>query len=444
MIRTGKTPWKFLAVTALLGGCGAELTPQETAPLTPGPTEQLVSVKQQISSLGYSTYLGFGGDELGSAIAVDGSGNSYLTGTTTTFGGTNIFVAKMSPSGTNSYYTYFPGTQATGITVDASGNAYVVGMTPAGATLTKVDPTGSSMVYQASLGWNDVTAVKVDSAGNAYVTGSVTNGVAGVDVAVGKVDPTGTYFVFSLAFGGTGTDKGKGIAIDSSNNLYVVGDTNSANYPLLTPFQSTLRGAQDAFLTKVNATGASLGYSTYLGGNGVDYGNGIALDISRNAYVTGRTESFGGVMSFPVTTGVAGGGISDAFAAKFSSSGARSYATYLGGGGAETGAGIAVTSTGATYVTGTTSSTNFPTTSLAYQRFAPAGDNAFVTQLTSTGAVSYSTYLGGSSTDSGASIAVDASSSAYVTGKTNSANFPTSVYTAGGLYDAFVTKFNGP
>lgn len=443
MIRSWKT-WKFLAVTALMGGCGGEVMPQDTALLTPGPTEQLVLVKQEITNRGYSTYLGFGGDEYGTAIAVDGSGNTYLTGTTTTFGGINIFVAKMNPSGTNVYYTYFSGTQGTGITVDASGNAYVVGMTAAGATITKVDPTGSYMVYQFPLGWNDVAAVKVDSAGNAYVTGSINNGVAGVDVVVGKVNPTGTSFVFSLPFGGSGTDKGKGIAIDSLNNVYVTGDTNSTNFPLLTPFQSTLRGAQDAFLTKVNASGTSLGYSTYLGGNGVDYGNGIALDNSRNAYVTGRTESFGGVMSFPVTMGAAGGGVSDAFAAKFSASGVRAYAIYLGGGGAENGASIAVTGTGAAYVTGTTNSANFPTTNLAYQRFAPLGDNAFVTQLSTTGTISYSTYLGGSSTDSGASIGLDGSANAYVTGSTNSTDFQVNVYGPGGLNDAFVTKFNGP
>jgi hypothetical protein len=442
-------PLNLLAVAALMSGCGGELTPEDSVTLTAGPSEQLATVKQEIASLGYSTYLGFSGDEYGNALAMDGSGNTYITGTTTSFGGTtNIFVAKMSPTGSNIYYTYYAGTQAQGIAVDTSGNAYVVGMTAAGATITKINSTGTAMVYSAALGWNDVSAVKVDSAGNAYVVGSASNGVAGVDVAVGKVDPTGTYFVFSLKFGGTGTDKGKGIAIDTSGNAYIVGDTNSTNFPLVTAFQTTLRGTQDAFVTKVNATGTSLGFSTYLGGNGIDHGNGISVDGNRNTYVTGRTDALNGVMSFPVTSGTAqvtpGGGVSDAYAAKFSSTGGRVYATYLGGGGEETGASIAVTSTGAAYIAGTTSSANFTTTSLAFQRFASAGNNAFVVQLSTTGTYSYSTYLGGNGTDIGSSIAVDSSGNAYVSGNTNSTDFPTNVYAAGGLYDAFVTKFNGP
>lgn len=442
-------PLKFLAVAALMGGCGGELTPQDNVPLTAAPSEQLSVVKQEIASLGYSTYLGFGGDEYGNALAVDGSGNSYITGTTTTFGGTtNIFVAKMSPTGTNLYYTYFPGTEGKGIAVDSLGNAYVVGITAAGATITKVNATGTAMVYQAALGWSDVTGVKVDSAGNAYVVGSVNNGAAGEDVAVGKVDPTGTSFVFSLSFGGVGTDKGQAIAIDSSGNAYVVGDTTSSNFPLVSAFQTTLRGAQDAFVTKVNAAGTSLGYSTYLGGNGYDYGAGIALDSSRNAYVTGRTEPLSGVMSFPVTSGTAqvtpGGGLSDAYVVKFNSLGGRVYGTYVGGGGAESGASIAVSTSGVAYVTGYTTSANFPTTSLGFQRVTQGGYDAFVSQLSTTGTYSYSTYLGGSGTDMGASIAVDTSGNTYVAGKTNSANFPTNVYAPGGLYDAFVTKFNGP
>ncbi len=381
-------PLKLFAVVALMGGCGEGLTPEPNAKMNEAPTGKLATVKQEISSFGFSTYLGFGGEEYGTASAVDGSGNTYLTGTTTTFGGTNIFVAKMSPTGSNLYYTYFAGTAAKGIAVDSTGCAYVVGMTSAGATITKVDATGASMLYMASLGWNEISAVKVDSAGNAYVVGSVSNGAAGVDVAVAKIDPTGTYLVYHQMFGGSGTDKGKGIAIDTAGNAYIVGDTTSANFPWVSAFQTTLRGPQDAFVAKMNATGTSLVYSTYLGGNSFDYGNGIALDAYNNAYVTGRTEPLSGVWSFPVIGGVqmtSGGGVSEAFVAKFSASGSRSYATYLGGGGAESGEAIAVTSTGSAHVTGSTSSINFPTTSLAYQRVAPAGENAFVVQLSSAG-----------------------------------------------------------
>jgi len=434
---------KLFAVGALIAGCGGPEIDD-----TEAPVGQMTSVKQELSSLGYSTYLGFGGDEYGNALAVDASGNTYITGTTTTFGGTNIFVAKMSPSGTNLYFTYFAGSQAKGIAVDASGNAYVVGTTSAGPTITKVDPTGSLQIYAASLGWSDVTGVKVDSAGNAYVVGSIVRGVAGLDVAVGKVNNTGTAFIYSLAFGGTGTDIGNGIAIDTAGNAYIVGTTSSSNFPVTpSPFQATLRGTQDAFVAKLNATGTTLVYSTYLGGDFTDSGNGIALDSSNNAYVTGSTFAFNGIQSFPVTAGTvqsAPGGGGDAFAVKLNTLGGRVYATYIGGSGAESGASIAVTSTGVAYITGNTTSNNFPTSNLAFQRFASAGANAFVVQLSTTfNAYSYSTYLGGNGTDIGSSIAV-LSNAAYVTGNTNSTDFPTSVYAPGGAVDAFVTKFNGP
>jgi len=446
-------PLNLLAVVTLMSGCGEGLNPETDAKLDKAPEGGLAMVKQEISSFGYSTYLGFGGNEYGTASTIDGSGNTYLTGTTTTFGGTtNIFVAKMSPTGANLYYTYFGGTEAKGIAVDSNGNAYVVGRTAAGPTITKIDPAGTSILYMASLGWNDISSVKVDSAGNAYIVGSVSVNFKGLDVAVAKVDPTGTYLVYSQAFGGSGDDKANGLAIDTSGNAYIIGDTASSNFPLgTTPFQSTLRGAQDAFIAKVNAAGTGLVFSTYLGGNASDYGNGIALDVYNNVYVTGRTETLSGVWSFPVTSGTvqvtAGGGISDAYVAKFSSSGSRIYATYLGGGGAESGNAIAVTSTGSAHVTGTTSSANFITTSFARQTVAQGGEDAFVVQLnTAFNSRTYSTYLGGSGTDRGTSISVDSSGNAYVVGSTNSANFPTNgtYYAAGGLFDAFVTKFNGP
>lgn len=447
---------KLLSAVALLGGCAGEettvqeLIPETVAKLSPAPREQLVgTVKQQIASMGYSTYLGFGGDEFGNALAVDGSGNTYVTGTTTTFGGTlNVFVAKMSPSGTNIYYTYFPGTQSQSIAVDGSGNTYVVYTSPSGPALAKINATGTSMLYLANIGWNELSAVKVDSAGHAYVVGSINNGVSGVDVAVGKVDPTGSYFVYAQAFGGTGIDKGNGIAIDTAGNAYIVGTTASSNFPVVSAFQTTLRGPEDAFITKLNSTGSGILFSTYLGGNTYDTGTSIALDGSNYVYVTGSTAALNGVQSFPVTSGTvqySPGGGGDAYAAKFTSTGSRIYATYIGGGAVESGASIAVSRTGVAYVTGYTTSGNFPTTSLAYQRFPQSGADAFVVQLsTNFGSYSYSTYLGGSSTDMGSSIAVDGSGHVYVTGRTNSVNFPTTVYAAGGLYDAFVTKFNGP
>lgn len=449
-----------LAAVALMSGCTGEddgagsledLTPADTGDLAQVKSSALTKLnQQQITSLSYTTYLGFGGNEAGTALAIDGSGNAYVTGTTTTFGATtNIFVAKMSPTGTNLYFTYFPGTQSRGIAVDSLGNTYVVGTTPAGQTITKINSAGTAMLYSATLGWNQISGVKVDAGGNAYLTGSVNNGVAGIDVAVGKVNPTGTAFVYALAFGGTGTDEGQGITIDTAGNAYIVGNTSSSNFPWVSAFQPMLRGPQDAFVTKLNAAGTALMFSTNLGGNTYDYGRGIAVDNANSVYVTGSTAAdLNGVQSFPVTGGtaqsIAGGG-GDAFVTKFNSVGSRVWSTYIGGGGPDAGASIAVTGAGAAYVTGSTSSLNFPTSNLAYQRFAPGGLNAFVVQLSTIGNVfSYSTYLGGSSADNGASIAVSSAGKAFVTGDTISADFPTNVYAPGGLSDAFVTTFNGP
>ncbi|WP_225410762.1 SBBP repeat-containing protein [Stigmatella hybrida] len=438
-----------------MSGCAGEdtgtydLLPTEHGTLHQVRDSQLATAKQRIASLGYSTYLGFSGEEFGNAIAVDTAGNSYITGTTTTFGGVpNVFVAKMSPTGTNLYFTYIPGTQSRGIAVDSAGNAYVVGTLSAGPALFKVNPAGNALVYSVTLGWDELSGVAVDTAGNAYVTGSVNNGIPGIDVAVGKINPTGTAFIYALAFGGTGVDRAHGIAIDRSGNAYVTGTTDSANFPIASAFQAFLKGPQDAFITKLNATGSALVYSTYLGGNTFDSGNAIAVDPSGNAYVTGSTAALNGIQSFPVTTSAvqfAPGGAGDAFAVKFGTTGARIYATYIGGNAAESGAAIAVSSTGVAYITGYTSSANFPTTNLAYQRFAPPDSNAFVVQLTATfNAYTYSTYLGGNSSDVGSGIAVNTSGAAFVTGSTYSADFPANVYGPGGGHDAFVTKFNGP
>jgi Bacterial Ig-like domain (group 3)/Beta-propeller repeat len=224
--------------------------------------------------------------------------------------------------------------------------------------------------------------------------------------------------------------------VDSSGYAYVTGGTDSTNFPTTAgAFQTTLNGgAGNAFLTKVNTTGSALVYSTYLGGNSLDQGNGIAVDSSGNAYVVGTAQS----SNFPVTPGAfqttcAGGGdflnCWDAFVTEMNPSGsALVYSTYLGGSWDDWGYGIAIDSAGNTYVTGTTTSGNFPTLMpLQPSNGGPfeSGD-AFVAKLSPGGsALIYSTYLGGSGYDQGSGIALDSSGNAYVTGSTSSANFPT-------------------
>jgi hypothetical protein len=470
--------------------------------------------------LSYSTYLGGSGDESSSGIALDASGDAYVAGVTsdtnfpttsgafqTTYGGgpLNVFVTKLNPTGSALIYSTYLGGNSNdigrGIAVDASGNAYVTGSTqsanfpttlgafqtvfnggPNDAFVTELNPTGSALVYSTYLGGNSGgnsdnqgRGIAVDASGNAYVTGitqstnfpttpgafqTTYGGSSGDNAIVTKLNPTGSALVYSTYLGGSGNgssdgDIGAGIAVDASGNAYVTGATNSTDFPT-TPgaFQTTYSaGREDAFVTKLNSTGSALVYSTYLGGSGDVYpagqgGSGIALDASGNAYVVGTTAS----TNFPTTTGAYqttyGGGLQDCFVTKLNSTGsALVYSTYLGGNSNEGSSGIAVDASGNAYVTGGTQSTNFPTTPAAFQTTSGGGiQDAFVTKLNSTGsALVYSTYLGGNSDDAGSGIALDASANAYVTGSTNSTNFPTTPgafqTTSGGGYDVFVAKF---
>src|SRR5438309_1066180 len=247
--------------------------------------------------------------------------------------------------------------------------------------------------------------------------------------------------VYSTYLGGSVQDEGHGIAVDSAGSAYVTGYTGSMNFPTAFAFQNTYAGDLDAFVTKLNPSGSALLYSTFLGGSGQDEGHGIAVDSAGSAYVAGLTNStnFPTALAFQ-NTNAGSLGVYDAFVTKLSPSGAGLvYSTYLGGSGNDLGLGIAADSAGSAYVTGSTDSTNFPSAS------ASAGVNdAYVTKLSpgGTGLV-YSIRLGGGGSDAGIGIALDSPGSAYVTGSTGSTDFPTaSAFQnayAGGG-DAFVTK----
>ncbi len=386
----------------------------------------------------YSTYLGGSVDAgaFGFGIILDSSNNAYVTGGTfaadfpasagafqTTFAGvSDAFVAKLNSSGTAILYsTYLGGggyDVGYGIELDASNNAYVVGYTES------ADFPTSAGALQSTFG-----------------------GVS--DAFVSKLDSSGATLLYSTYLGGSGTDSGHAIALDSSNNAYVTGYTFSTDFPTTAgAFQTTFAGAGDVFVTELNSSGTALLYSTYLGGSSADYGSGIALDSSNNAYVAGQTAS----PDFPIITGAFqatfAGGTDDAFVTMLNSSGtALLYSTYLGGSGADYGDGIVLDSSNNAYVSGQTFSADFPTTAGAFQTtFAGAGD-AFVTKLNSSGsAVLYSTYLGGSGTEDALDLALDASNNAYVTGGTNSADFPTTAgafqTTLAGADDAFISMLD--
>ncbi len=459
----------------------------------------------------YSTYLGGAtaltgatANDVGLGIAVDAEGNAYVTGITqssdfpTTPGAFDVtfttlfpdaFVTKLDSTGSTLLFsTYLGGgsnfDEGRDIAVDAAGNAYVRGRTfshdfpttpgafdvsysgTVDAFVTKLDSTGSILLYSTYLGGRggeEGFGIAIDAAGNAYVSGDTessdfptTPGAFDVtyngfhDVFVTKLDSTGSTLLYSTYLGGGDhSDESEGIAVDAAGNAYVTGITRSSNFPT-TPgaFDVTFNGFDDAFVTKLDSTGSTLLYSTYLGGSGSEQGEDIAVDAAGNAYVTGRTVS----SDFPTTPGAfdvtlnVGG--SDVFTTKLDSIGSTLlYSTYLGGSGPDSGEAIAVDAAGNAYVTGDVRSSNFPTAPGAFDvTFNGGVGDAFVATFDSTGrTLLYSTYLGGSGFDVGFDIAVDDAGFAYVTGRARSTNFPTTpgafdVTFNGGFEDAFVTK----
>jgi hypothetical protein len=338
------------------------------------------------------------------------------------------------------------------VAADSKGGAYVAGIT------SSIDfPTTLGVVQPTSFGGSTC-----GTAGNAVC----------LDGIVFKLDPTGAL-VYATYLGGSNDDEAFGIAVDTLGNAYVAGDTFSTNFPTHIPLFPLLNhgalanGSDDAFVSKLNPTATAFVYSTYLGGSFSDFANGITVDGSGNAYITGETRS----TDFPATPGsfqpkcgtdqncnAAGGSVfSDAFVTKINAGGTLvGYATYLGGSSDDTGIAIAVDSSGNAYVTGETTHTNtsvptgdFWTTTGAFQTIygngsAAAGSNAFVTKLNAAGSgLVYSTYLGGSTADVAVGISLDPSNNAYVTGTTLSTNFPLAhpfQNALNGGSDAFVTE----
>jgi Beta-propeller repeat len=254
--------------------------------------------------------------------------------------------------------------------------------------------------------------------------------------------------VFSTFLGGSGSDTANAIAIDTSGNSYVAGDTTSMNFPA-NAYQTGYQGSQDAFVAKLSSDGGQLLYSTYLGGSNTDHAGAVAVDSSGTVYVTGSTWS----SNFPVANAfqTSIGGQCNAFIARLSSDGnTLMFSTYLGGNGAsveypETGQGIALDASGDAYVVGVTSSTNFPVSN-AIQTQLNGFTDAFVAKVSAAGGLLFSTYMGGSGVDVANAVAVDASGAAYVVGYTFSTDFPATagaVQTVlGGGCDAFLFKLS--
>jgi hypothetical protein len=383
--------------------------------------------------IGYSTYLGGSGESAASAVATDSSGNTIIAGYTTTldFGSTSTvfgsavrtsaFVAKISASGNQLLFCSYLGgtldTRAYALAVDQWSNIYIAGET-----------TSSDFpVYRA-------IQSQMKGSGDAFVA---------------ELNPAGNALVFSTFLGGSGVDQAYGIAVSHQGNIYVTGDTSSTDFPTVKPIQPAAAGGQDAFFAKLGTSGSALLYCTYLGGSGDEHAAAIAVDSSGNTVLTGSTLS----SNFPVADAwqPVTGGNQDAFVTKYNSAGtAIVFSTYLGGAGGtpglpETGAGVTVDSTGAVYVAGTTSSTNFPVSKGAFQTVTSGLINAFAVKLTASGSLVYGTYLGGGSVTYAGGIAVDSAGNAHVTGYTGSTDFPVVNAVQGALaggYDLFVTKLN--
>ncbi|HKS21275.1 MAG TPA: IPT/TIG domain-containing protein [Thermoanaerobaculia bacterium] len=455
--------------------------------------------------LAWSTYLGGSDIDLSYAVALDGSGNAYVTGvagstdfpTVNPIYGTKAFdwdvmVAKINAAGTAIVYsTYIGGDGGNeyGLTIatDSSGNCYVGGGTNStdfptvnpiqstyggtgayrDAFALKINAAGSAILWSTYLGGSGddmAYGITADSSGNAYVAGyTESSGLSWIggsaiqstyggntDGFVIKINSSGAN-VWSTYLGTSGSDLPLCIRLDGSGNVWVGGTTDSSSWPGVngSSAQSTYGGNQDAFLTQINAAGTAINYSTYLGGSDYEDLQGIAVDSSGNVYVTGTTAS----TSFPGVTGSSiqstNAGSYDLYVTKLNSTATSiTWSTFLGGSDYDLPQDIGVDSSGNVYVMGSTLSSDFPVTN-AIQPTYGGGIDAIAVRINAAGtAVDYATYLGGSGEDQGYGGAVDASGNFYITGFTASTDFIGTSGSAiqptygGGSYDAWVVKIS--
>ena len=426
------------------------------------------------------------GSTLSAEFPGAGPPQAQYRGPTTAANFGDAFVAKLNPSGTGLVYaTYLGGglqDVADAITVDGAGNVYITGSTestdfpvlnalqpnlggqncsapPCGdAFVAKLNAAGNALVFSTYLGGSrdentrlldvgtrqSALGIAVDSAANVYVTGSTNspdfptvnaaftdNDGSFDDIFVAKLRPDGRQLLYSTYLGGTGVDSSGDITADNAGNAYVTGFTLASNFPTKSAYQSNTAsaGQADAVVTKLDTTAsgaASVVYSTYLGGGAEDYGMEIEVDGSGQAVIAGHTAS----LNFPTrnplqaTNASAGDPIPrDAFITKLNAAGnSLLYSTYLGGGDYDVAYGMDVGPQGTIFVTGRTSSDDFPTKE-PWQAQRNDFTDVFVARLdpTQSGAASllYSTFLGGTGADFSYGVAVDPAGAAYVTGITS-------------------------
>ena len=332
--------------------------------------------------------------------------------------------ALQASSGALAYATYLGGDGADiihAMAVDASNNVYLTG-----ETLSSNFPVTAGAFQKKHAGQPGT------------FTGLMAlNGVA-PDAFVVKLNLAG-QIVYATYLGGAGADAGLGIAVDSAGSAYVVGTTNSQNFPVTAgAVQTGLAGNSDVFVAKIGPDGSTLVYATYLGGTGFDTASAIAVDSAHNVYVGGTTAG-----NFPTTSGAYRTAGAGAFVAKLNPTGtALVYSTFLGDTGSGVVSGVAIDSGGNAYAAGTTYSSTFPTTPGAIRNVTGTNNSAaFLVKLNPTGTDAvYASILGGRGDSSGAGVAVDAQGNAYLAGSTDAAGFPAG--SGAGNADAFVVKLN--
>jgi hypothetical protein len=446
----------------------------------------------------YSTYLGGGAADSGRGIVVDAAGTSYLVGdsfssdflfqSSTT--NSDVFVGKLSPGGGLLTYTFFGGKKndfATGLAIDSSGDVYICGKTestdfpmlnsiglalngPSDAFVVKLTPKNTapdSLLFEYSSlvggsGEEGGTNIAIDALGNAYITGRTSSldfptvgaiqpayGGGDSDAFIAKVAIDGKSLVYSSFLGGSGTEdliRKCGVSVDADGNAYVTGDTQSSNFPTKNALRAAKTGSassSDGFVAKINPTGSDFVYSTYMGGSDDDFALAITNDSSGNAYVTGRTRStsFSGSASTRASTAT-----TDAFVAKLNASGAAiSYLTFVGGAGGDESANAIVVDTSGNAVIAGSAGAGFTTVN-SIQSFSRGGANdAFVAKLGPGGAVTFSTYLGGSGDDIAQGVGLDGTGAIYIIGTTDSidllTNQPLKRNNAGGQ-DILIAKID--
>lgn len=423
-------------------------------------------------TLVFSSYLGGMGADTGRSIAALPSGDVLIAGdsfssdflTNATTNNSDVFVGRLTKNGGTFSYLFFGGKgndTVTGLATDATGDfVYLAGFTestdfpifksvnsalagPSDAFVVLLKPQEGAILSSSLIGGSGQetsVSVAVDSIGSAYLTGRTTSldfptqgaiqlayGGGDSDAFVTKLSTDGASIVYSTYLGGTGTENllaRTGIKVDSSGNAFVVGDTQSGNFPTLNALRAAKSGPAatfDGFIAKINSTGSAFVFSTFMGGSDDDFATALAIDGTGNLFITGRTRSTSFTGSSATRSSTAN---SDAFVAKLNATGsALMYLTFVGGTpGDEQSNAIAIDAAGVAVIAGSAGSGL--STANAIQSFFKGGQSdAFVARLTSAGVINFSTYLGGTGDEVANGVALDSDGHIFLDGFTDSQDF---------------------